>query len=345
VAILFIGSCSKKENAAVFAEKIYQVQGSVFLTEDKLLDPWNILLIDSVLIIANNKGIPLIETYDLSGKPLQKILSPGAGPEEILSIGNLQSIDNDLYVYGVFDRKFLKYEYSKLINAEITKPDSVLIFSFIAQDTSFIINTLYINPTFLLAENKLLESRIRLFDFNGGIIRQGGSYPANMDDNLPDYEHAHLYTSDIAINKERTKIALASYNAGLIEIYDIKKTPARVFAYSDFAPHGYIIVEMGGVKRSALTGEAQYGYADIATSGKYIYAIYSGKTSREKNFSYGNIIRVLDWDGKERYEINTDMNINRLTVSANDEFIYAIAKEDNEGEPVIVRFDISGIKK
>ena len=344
-AIFLFISCKEKNNST-FSTEVFPINHSVLIVEDMLWDPWDILLIDSVLVVANLKGIPLIETYDLKGNPINKFLTLGQGPEEVMTVGHLEEINKNLFVYGMFNKKFLEYDYGKLINvSEIVKPDAVHTFFFTENDTTGIISKLLMVNNCLIVESNNANSRIILIDYEGNILKQGGRYPDKVDPRLTDYENTSLYGSSIVLNKEGTKIALATYSADMLDIFDISgNNVEKIWGFQGFLPHGFILVEMGETVTTAMTMEAQAGYSDIATSDKYIYAIFSGRKFSENNYGHGTIIRVASWDGSDRYELHTDIDINRLTVSYDDRIIYAIAKyEDNNSE--IVSFDLTNIKR
>jgi hypothetical protein len=336
---LLIGCEEKKD--VFFSERVFNIGYSVLIGEEELLDPWDILLIDSVLIIANDQGQPAIEIYNLQGNVSQKFLTLGHGPEEVLQIGNLQEINHNLFVYDLFQKKFLEYDYNKIIKSIIVKPDNIHNYSFVSKDSTQLINKLLIGDDCLIGLLQVSASRVALMDTDGNVLSRGGDYPAKTIPELSDYENARLYGSSLILNQNQTKVALATFRADMIDIFDISdKSVKTVWSYQGFLPHDFNVVQMGDTYRTALTDESQYGYADVASSNKYIYAIYSGRLLKDKNYSYGNIIRAVSWDGKKKFELHTDVDINRLTVSKDDKVIYAIAKDEND-DPVVIVFDIS----
>jgi hypothetical protein len=335
-------SCGNEKHIS-FSEKVFNITGSILLEDEELLDPYDILLIDSVLIVANDRGLPLIETYDLRGNVIQKFLTLGQGPEEVLQIGTLQEINHNLLVYDLFQKKFLEYDYQKIRKSSVLKPDYIHSYAFVLKDSSNLINKILIGDNCLIGMLRVSASRIALMDADGHVISQGGDYPAKTVYNLSDYENAGLYGASAVLDKSRKKIALATHIADMIDIFDVSNKSVRtVWSHQGFLPHDYTVVQMGNMDRAAMTDKSQEGYTDIASSDKYIYTIYSGRLFSEKNYGYGNIIRAVSWDGKEKFELHTDLDINRLTVSSDDRFIYAIARDEND-DPMIVSYHIGEI--
>ena len=77
---------------------------------------------------------------------------------------------------------------------------------------------------------------------------------------------------------------------------------------------------------SAMSRSNILGFIDVAVTDRYVYALLSGKSTRESGLSAfaGNVIRVYDWNGNllKIYTCNTDLTT--LCVSADDSIMYAI---------------------
>jgi hypothetical protein len=191
------------------------------------------------------------------------------------------------------------------------------------------------------------RGRVVLLDFDGHLVNFGGSFPPNegKDKGLSDYGNTVLYASDFVLNDDGSMLAMATYNADMIDIFDIsdiQSVPKSVWSYKDFLPHDFFVFDNGGVMMGGFTDESRKGYHDLTASQKYVYALFSGRKQKGKDYYYGNIIRVANWNGTKRFELHTDVDIKRITVSSDDKKIYAISKDEEDG-PVIVSFDIEKI--
>jgi hypothetical protein len=262
---------------------------------------------------------------------------------EVLAVGTIYSLNSDLYVYGLFNKIFLKYDNKKLMQAKITKPDSAYRYDFIANLESSLISKLIKTNNALIAQTRIPEARISILDKEGNTIKSGGKYPEKIHPDITNEENAGLYSSCIMFSNDEKKLVMATHLADMIDIYDISgDSITTVWTHQGFLPHGYEVIKMGEISKAAMTNETHHGYCDVAVSDKNIYAIFSGKTFGEKNYSFGNVIRVVSWDGVNRFELATDYEMNRLTVSSDDRYIYAIAR-DKDDFPVVVFYDISGL--
>jgi hypothetical protein len=314
------------------------------------LDPWDILLHDSILVIANKDGVPLMELYDIYGNVGEKFLTKGNGPEEISAVGGLHAsvTNNNIYVYDLFRKRFLEFNIKKSSQSTFN-PDAIYDYSkylgLYQKDSSTVLfDKLLIGKDCLVGESRDPRGRVVLMNFDGNLINFVGDYPPKMYEELSDYGYVKLYASDFILSNDASKLALASYSAEMIDIFDISKisAPKLVWSHQGFLPSDIYVFEMENLTQAAFTKESRQGYSSIAASDNFIYAIFSGRQIKEKNYSYGNIIRVVSWDGSKRFELQSDVDLKRITVSPDDQNIYAIAIDEADN-PMVVVFNIKEI--
>jgi hypothetical protein len=279
-----ITGCSHQENNLLFSEERFKIEGQVLLNEDLLLDPWAILLHDSILVITNQKGDPLIELYDIYGNVGKKFLTIGNDPEKVLVVGSLQAsvTNNNIYVYDLFQKKNLEFDIKKSFQSAF-RSDTIYNYSrylYLHQkDSTVLFDKLFMGKNCLIGESRDIRGRIVLINFDGSLIDIAGNYPPKMYGELSDLGNAKLYGSDFILSKDASKLALATYSAYMIDIFDISKhsTSELVWSYQGSLPHDLYFVEMGEYTQAALTKESQSGYADLAASDNFIYALFSGR--------------------------------------------------------------------
>lgn len=309
------------------------------LSYERLSDPRFIDLTDNYLIIGNNKGTPLIEVYNINSLlPENKFLSIGNGSNEVLTIGNIQ-LDvrgGNMYVSDLFKRKLLQYPIDEIAINKNISPSTA--FDRGGDDSPLLYDKMYVGKDVFVAESRDPKGRIILIDKESHEARYFLSYPdkEEVDKTLSDFNNAGLYASTITVHPSLEKIALATYNAGMIDICEINES--RVIPrwnYSEFYPSGIISIPMGDDIVVAHTNSARNGFTSICSSNKYIYALFSGKFMEDPTYPYGNEVYVVDWNGENTHKIVLDRSINRLAVDANDEYIYGITSEMD-----IMRFKI-----
>lgn len=132
----------------------------------------------------------------------------------------------------------------------------------------------------------------------------------------------------MTVNLSLDKVALATYNAGMIDICKMDKDSVIPFwNYTEFYPQGIKIIPMRDAMAVIHTPKSRNGFTSISSSNKYVYALYSGKLLEDPSYPYGNEVYVVSWNGKETYRIVLDRQINRMTVDVKDEYIYGISPE------------------
>jgi hypothetical protein len=348
--ILIASLCASCHKQEAFT-KTYEITGEIFISGDSLLDPWGISVQDSILLLCNKKGLPPIEAYSIKDQSaICKFGVIGDGPKEILGTGGMQRSPNEkaFLVYDMFKKKFLEYPIPDIIKG-IGTPSNIYSFkqtSYANQKdtTTVLFNHLLMGKRNYIGESLDTRGRIVLFDKGGHVLCFGGNYPPNTYENLSDYEYANLYSGKSAMNSEETKVAMVTHSADMLDIFSIANDSVySIWSHQGALPDHIYLYQSGDYTGAAFTGESMVGYQDVSVSGKYIYALYSGKKTKEKDSFAGNIIRVVSWDGKRTFEIHTtDYQLQRLSVSNDDKMIYAIS-EDHEKNPVIVAYNIANL--
>lgn len=332
--------CSNKKNAKDLFGQIYNVNCEKVIDESYLLDPWDIELTDSFIVVANQEGNPILETYSFEGKLHNKFLTKGNGPNEMVYEGDLRKDKgNSILVYDLFKKRYFLYNLEKtesnpihIIDLLPMQEDSVLLFQKVIQTDKL-----------LIAESKSPNGRILLMDNNGKLIKYAFDFPPKIDERISDYENASLYNISMTYCPRNKKLATVTHTAGLFDIYLVDNNNIQsLWSNNEFLPNNLEVVDFGSTARIAHTKKSRYGYAAITSSEKYIYTIFSGRNFEHSNYSYGNTIRILDWNGNVGCTINTDVDIRDIAVDNNDEHLYAIAINNNN-DPEVVRFNIKKV--
>lgn len=339
VNILFLieGCISNNNDSKPFTETI-DVNTEVFIEAAKLADPRHIIVIENYLLLGNKTRSPLIEVYDISSrKKIDSFLAIGNGPTEVLIIGNVQYIPQRgvLLVADLFKRKLLSYDFEHVLTEGDLKPKVLYERD---EKSTLMFDKLYAGKDFLIAESRDPRGRILLLDTTGREVGYYLSYPdkEKVDKNLDDINHADIYASAMTVSPALDKVALATYSAGMIDIYKCNKdSVVPVWSYAEFYPQGIKVIPMGDAVAVAYTSQSRNGFTSICSSNKYVYALYSGKLSEDPSYPYGNEVYVASWDGAETYKIILDKQINRLAVDVKDEYIYGITSGMD-----IIRFKI-----
>ena len=138
------------------------------------------------------------------------------------------------------------------------------------------------------------------------------------------------YQGTIATNPKKTKCVYASLDGEIIHFYDIKENNISIINKIEKAYPRYKPEDNGGMSYSATASwESVLGYISIATTDKYVYALYSGKTYQELKEG-GTLslaaeqVRVFDWTGNIINTYKLDVPCRYITASNNDDRLWAI---------------------
>ena len=335
----------KKQNVASFGEQI-NLTGKVLIPADSLLDPWMILTIDSSLIVANAKGQPVLDFYALDGRKVRTLLKRGLESGEVGMIGTLQPnyAAHCVYSYDLFRRTILQISVDSVLRQKNYLP-AVIEDSATIHESLGSYEKMYPYRYGILGESRVNDGRFFILKKGGERrIRYYRSYPHKVDASLSDLENARLYSMGIALNPENTKVAAVTYSAGMMDLFGIDSVGLdSVWSYRDFLPDNLRrISRYDGSSSIAFTSRSKYGYFDVAGTDKWVYAIYSGSEVTGASHPCSNIIRVTSWDGSRRYQLVTDKQINRISVSRDDSNIYALGT-NFMGAPEVYVFNIKDV--
>jgi len=330
--LLGIIACSEKKLTQPFIHTI-NVKGELFIPSDSLKDPRFINIIDTHLIIGNYKGSPLVELYDIkTGNREARFLTIGNGPFEFLCLGNVQPVSKrkEIYISDLFIRKLVKYNLSDILDKPNTPYKEIFE---VPKDSELLISKIGKVQNGIVAESMDPKGRIVMLDANGSVLSYFGQYPNKdlVDPNLTEVLNAKLYASAITINPSMNKVALATYQAGMIDLFDLSENGVDpVWSYQEFYPEGIKVLPMAGEFVVAHTDDGRNGFLGICSTDKYVYSVYSGKkfgVRGDNSYTYGDIVYVVSWDGRESFKFQLNQPVIRLVVDSEDEIMYGLTAE------------------
>ena len=320
-------ACNSSAEKQILFETGYSVEGELFLPIDRLADPRQIQVTDKYLILANNKGEPQVEVYDISTRELlSAFLSVGNGPDEVLLIGNMQIDEKNgsLYVADLHRRRLFQYNMD-----DVAKNDNIItnIAFERGDDSPLLYDKMFIGKDHFIAESRDPKGRIILIDKKTREASYHYSYPdkKHIEIDMSDIDHAGEYASAISVSPSQDMIVMGTYIAGMLDICRIKNGEIiPVWNNTIFHPQGQMAYPMGESAVIVHTQESRSGYLMVCSTDDYTYALYSGKKFEDKTYGVGNEVHVVSWSGKEAHKIVLDHSLTRISVDSNNEFIYGI---------------------
>lgn len=345
VTCLIFENC--KESDHTFREIDQVATSTVLIGSDDLGDPWDIEVFGNYLIIGNETIEPLINVYNLDKKIFTvRGIKKGFYRNDIRIIGSIhnntkfQSVD----IYDLFEKKILRFDFHSL-KQNILIPDTIYFPISKQRIQQNSIDKLLEGPDYYIAETRASEKQLLLIKGTDSVIMKQVPYPKSTYQDITDSEFAKWFSISMRINYSKKMFVTSTFNADIINLFKIEKDSLRsVWFHKGFLPSGLQKMSYEGDNIIAATKDSKVGYIDMTSNASSIYLIFSGKDGKDvKNPHFSNLIRVLNWEGRKRYEFKIDKPIERIAVSLDNKYLYGVAESTN-GEPEIICIKIPKFK-
>jgi len=329
-SIIFMSSC-RTENAQnrntlddMFPDEIELKGKQISLTNEKLLTIHPSIFLDSFMLLQLDRNDFLLRIYDLhNGKYVKDCIKRGRGPNEFV-MGYLQkdAVNKGLYLYTPVRRKLYHFNFDSLIKNDSYIPHEVWDFNY-EDFTAYKI--LAINDSLYAGSGFFGQNRFALIDKNR-VIQTFGTYPE--DGIHASYSgKSAAYQSILRLKPDQSQFISYYPMAGILEIYKIFDDRIQVNKKLHFHYPKYHIIDGGPGRGSgaAFANDSKYGFTDIAVTDSYIFALYSGRTTKEFDYTharYSNDIYIFNWQGEGIRHYSFPRDMIRLGVNEKSDSIY-----------------------
>jgi len=294
---------------------------------------------DSFLIIQEMGSAKMLTVIDLKCNMIQKLISKGKGPGEMISVWGIEILNKDLYAFCGQLRKVIKLS-----------PGKDRRFNIIDE---FMLDEKQSKGTYPLTENLLVclsnigdVNRFTYLTGEGKIIRKFGDYPTllNSDQVKPDND---IFGSYISANSNGSKFVVVCAYTDIIEIYDTEKGLERRI----HGPLGinleahYVKVGPGRMTRRE-PGYLTYCMADANIDEFWTgFISYKGEKNKGPRLTeaYPKQIFCFNWKGKPLRIINLEFPVFAFDVDWGNKILYCI--KCDEESPGLISFSIKDILK
>lgn len=309
-------SCSDKVKTEVKETKLEFK--TLFVDSLMIGKATEMLLVDSNLLISDRQSDSLFHWVNLNKLTSKDIGQIGQGPGEFLHFDNFYHINNN---YGFYDRRL------RTSNDIIFLKDRILLNKNVRYGS---IHYRLVPTAFntFVGIGPYEKGLFHILDIKGIAVDTIGEQPYRdeAERSVPELARAMAYQGKIVTSPKGDYLVHAIFMSPIISFYklslaNIELLKSHVDCYPTYKP------ELGNNSyASAMSRSNILGFIDVAVTDRYVYALLSGKSTRESGLSAfaGNVIRVYDWNGNllKIYTCNTDLTT--LCVSADDSIMYAI---------------------
>lgn len=346
VAILLLSfySCnSSVENTDLIWKDLdfVDLHGEVMPT-DSLPLPYRIVVSrqESLLFVVNRQGNNngYISVYDLnSGKFIKSFLKSGAGPDELLHVGHLQILGQELIVFGTLEKRLLVYDLKKIRGNEVlTSTRIISIKSNSVRSPYFVNEDLIVDTRFNFKEDSL--ARLDFYNGKGELIRISGSFPeASMD-----LEPIHLtesYRSFIGVGAGQ--IVLTNAYTDLVEVYSAEGGLVARQNGPDYFSPVMEPRESGGGLMIAPTANTRRAYSFVSVGSGGFLAFYSGELNSKSRNNKDRFI-LFSADGTPLKSYSLDIPILHFDVDWETKTVYGVTDQYRAGgqELAVIKYKL-----
>lgn len=273
--------------------KDLKVDMTVNLEDYNIFKPHQLLKHEGIFFIKDGAKRGCIKTFNPETKEVNTIVQQGEGPDEMISIDDIQILDNDVVafdhsrqkLYKVYDGKSKQKDFHEL--RELKLDGRAYITDFKGDG--------------LVASGIFPDAWICCYDSDG--LTAKIPHPVfDESEGLSSIEKSILFLSThVALKPDSSRFAYATQNGGIIGIYKKEANDS----WCDVVQYAYYFPKFVKTEYSsspiAFDREGKTGFCGLCCTNQFIYTIYSGRTIAEEGLSQNAFlcqhVLVYDWDG------------------------------------------------
>ncbi len=342
-------SCSAKHvnEDEIIIEKFPKeanLSGDILIIPSILLSPSNMCIIDSFLIVSQNRPDSIFNIFRLPDcKHLKSFGNEGRGPEEFnltfsfVTLGPVSSTKSSFAV-GNERTNIQYYRISELIknNYKPYKTDKL------PPELNRFRAVTYLGDSLIFGAS--YRGGMHLFKFNS--VKEELKTFRNYPDTFPLKDPEMMrepYACFLASKPDNSSFAAGYYHTGRLEIYNVIKGETIIVTYKG-SPS---IIENWGLKSDSeylsFNPESMRFCERIVATNKYIYMSFANDkhskiyNEKGKERTFIREIHVFDWDGNPIAKLRLDKFYSYFSIDNSDKYLYAI---DEMKENKITRYDL-----
>lgn len=121
------------------------------------------------------------------------------------------------------------------------------------------------------------------------------------------------------------KAVIAARYTDQVELFDlISNRRIKIVKGPEYIPLKFDYITSGGAHAIGRNSKTRFVFVSGAVTNTYIYLLFSGNKSENPLQNNGEDVFVYDWNGSPVCRLKLDRYVNCITVSKNDEELYAV---------------------
>lgn len=315
-----------------------QLNGHVLNADDGLAAPTYLAVVGNDLVVLDRFADSMIKEIDrFDGTLVREFGHHGQGPGEFEGPWSLDPVPGSrtqVWVYDLTLGRSTLVDLNADFDGEARLGDRMIRLHGMAT---------LMEPTWIgnhiVSLGFFQQGRVAVLDDHGAFLRTVGPTPLAEQSDIPAAVRQHAYQSRMKPNPSRTRLAIATRHADRLDIYRADGThltaARRLFRFDPVFQ-----VQKRNGKAVFATGEnLRFGYIDLATTDRRIYALFSGRTRAgfPGQANFGRYIHVFDWSGRLVRVLKLDTPAIAVATDPAGRTLYTIRHEPT---PAIMAYDL-----
>jgi|GEM_PF-1782396 hypothetical protein len=326
IAILLLGCRGPEQDPLAFIPPVFpetvEVTPAYLETDMISSQPIDMHIRDTAILIISYDGKYLLQAIDKrSGKHISGMIHRGRGPGEMSGIQTLSVLGDAIYAYSIMEAKMQIYH--SFSDYAAAQPDSVIYFGNRSVGAILPFKDRYVGWS------RSIEKRYITFDKDGVETSAYSKYPE-----LPGVSDMHTIRSIwwpsqlLRVKPDQSKFVVSRCRGAMLEIFSLAGDTISLLKEKRFYPPKVKVLERGEVESLP---EEILGLTYAATTDKYIYAVFQGKSTFDTSVS-DNWVYVFNWEGEPVRSYKVKGGVARIAFDAPERRMYIQTRTADGGE-------------
>jgi hypothetical protein len=321
-----------------YKQPVTRMTGQQIGDPSLLARPTQILWLDRKLVVLDRRADSMLVVLSADdGRLVRRFGRKGGGPGEFVGPWSLltNGVTDEFWVYDTSLRRLTKVNLQRDFARGAFHPGEMITL----QGGGELNSLQWLRDGRVVSAGFLSRGLFATFNREGKELAPMGQVILG-DPKTPMAVRQTVYRLAIAVDPPKRRIAAAVRYADRIEIYDDRAkhvvTADRPFS---FEPAVTIVGTRGSASDVALGDNLRYGYVDIAAGDRFLYALFSGRTSGGfgSRAGFGRHVHVFDWAGRLRNILEIADDVIAIAVDPGERQLYALR---HDPEPGVLKFTL-----
>lgn len=301
---------------------VKNIKGEVIEFLDPVMSPSYLLVVDSFLILKNEKSEKILSKYNLNTKEkINEGLSIGNGPDEFLYMKQILLVDTLIWLSDMQKASVSSYNVNHFLDS---MPSHVLKHVLFPDHFSNIV--VLPNGNFLLTVMNSMHKRLSFYNTDGDFMETKGDYPS-FGEELTEFEKIEGFSCGSVLSPFSDSFFLFYKQSDLIELYDLEGNLKKRLQGPDFFFPAVKQIERSDMIRvGSIIGSSRDAYFSPFVANDKVYVLYSGAYFDPRNPQYlKDKLFVFDNEGNPLWIYSLDKPILNFTIDSRNNKLYGIS--------------------